>query len=433
VPVNASPGGVRRLAAGDVCAELVGAELWHVSIGGREVIRRLFVAVREDDWSTSVARPVGLSVREDANAFRVTLDAVNDTRTGPFPWSATIVGGAGSMRFELRGRAAPPLVVNRVGICVLHPEDSCRGRDYTITSPTGKVTNGRLPRGLLPQRIDADGLDWSAITEIQRLCLGQPDGGLVDFRFTGGPFAFEDQRNYADVTYKSCTQDPPVLPIVFRRRTELREGVEVRRVGGRRRRLVAGSAAVVCVGPTHGAPLPPVGMRLDATRPLDAAGTALLARVRPRFLRATAVDAREVSAAALAGVPLELELAAGVDEANDAARLEALRALPRGMLLRTFVRGDHGEPSPSAAARARSPRALGGGGRGRARRSHLLPTRPARQRHRLVDREPSSARQRRPHTDGERTVRRDGAGVRPPLGGSPGTLPVAVAGRRWSR
>jgi len=42
----------RQLTAGSLSAHLVGADLWRIRIRGREVVRRLYVAVREPDWGT---------------------------------------------------------------------------------------------------------------------------------------------------------------------------------------------------------------------------------------------------------------------------------------------------------------------------------------------------------------------------------------------
>ena len=332
----------RLLSAGDVSAELIGSELWHVAIRGQEVVRRIYVAVREEDWGTSLGRVDAITVTQEPDAFRAHLRVVTECRTGRFDWEGVIVGGGEALSFEMRGRALAPLVANRVGICVLHPADTCRGREFAIVGPTGTVTRGRFPVGVMPQRIDHDGLDWSPITDIQELHLSQRDSGRLEFRFDGGPFAFEDQRNYADVTYKSCTQDPPVLPRVFDRPTEIREGVTVTRRGGVRRRVTPADVTVR-VDARELPSLPPIGMRFDASHPLDAPAQSILDAVRPRFLRAICADAREIAAAAVPGIPLEIELV-GRDE--DPAQLDALRSLPRGLLLRTLVRDHHSGRAP---------------------------------------------------------------------------------------
>src|SRR5215210_7425435 len=80
----------RTLRAGPVTATLEGGDLRYVKVGGREVIRRLYVGVRNQNWDTIPARYSDYQVSEDGGGFQVSFTAEHDNGDMAFTWQGVI-------------------------------------------------------------------------------------------------------------------------------------------------------------------------------------------------------------------------------------------------------------------------------------------------------------------------------------------------------
>jgi hypothetical protein len=140
----------RTLRAGILTARLEGSDLRYVKVGGLEVIRRLYVAVRDSGWNTIPGEVADFEVRERDDRFSVTWSQRHRAADVDFAWHGEIEGRAdGALVYAMSGEAGGEFAYNRIGICVLHPREAA-GAPYRAWTPLGEL-EGRLPREIGPQ------------------------------------------------------------------------------------------------------------------------------------------------------------------------------------------------------------------------------------------------------------------------------------------
>jgi hypothetical protein len=177
--------------------------LRYIRLGEQEVIRRIYVAVRDPDWNTIPATLANVQITREAAHFTIEFDA--EHRQGPvdFAWHGTIAGATdGTITFSMDGQARATFLRNRIGYCVLHPPRECAGQPCAVEHSDGSVEQGIFPQLIAPHQ---PFFDMRAIGhDIQ-------PGLTADVRFAGDSFEMEDQRNWTDDSYKTyCT--PLALP-----------------------------------------------------------------------------------------------------------------------------------------------------------------------------------------------------------------------------
>ena len=184
---------------------LDGVDLRYVKLGEVELVRRIYAAVRDQNWNTipGVAVNSELDVREDGFDVRFDVRHANDELD--FSWQGTISGTAdGRVSFSLDGRAGRDFPYNRIGFCVLHPWRETAGARYRGETPDGPI-EGQFPLSVGPQDF-VDGLYVSLFPAVSRLELDVAEGITALFEFEGDLFECEDQRNWTDASFKTyCT------------------------------------------------------------------------------------------------------------------------------------------------------------------------------------------------------------------------------------
>jgi D-apionolactonase len=182
------------LRAGPLSLVFENGDLRYVRLGDREVLRRVYVAVRDRNWNTIAARITSLQVEPAADSFRITFDCRNQEGEIDFAWRGTIVGQAdGRLTYEMAGEARSSFWRNRIGICVLHPA-ACAGARYVVEHPDGSTERGTLPRAISPHQPAVD---------IQAFTHEVTPNVRAEVRFAGEVFEMEDQRNWTDASYKT--------------------------------------------------------------------------------------------------------------------------------------------------------------------------------------------------------------------------------------
>jgi hypothetical protein len=88
---------------------------------------------------------------------------------------------------------------NRIGICVLLP-GNLAGRPYAADSAGGHA-QGRLPSSVGPQIIE-DGRIHALMPPFSNFAIHMTGGIGMSLAFTGDEFEIEDQRNWADASFK---------------------------------------------------------------------------------------------------------------------------------------------------------------------------------------------------------------------------------------
>jgi hypothetical protein len=369
------------LRAGPLAVEFEGGDLRYLRLGEKELVRRVYVAIRDHNWNTIPGVISDLSISALADSFTIAF-AVSH-RAGPlqFSWRGTITGdSAGLIRVAMDGVAGSAFRYCRIGFCVLHPIREYAGRPYRAQTPAGPVT-GELPLLIGPQLVEG-GFEAPLFPSFSRLAVPLEGGPEVAHEFEGELFEMEDQRNWTDGSFKTyCTPLALGYPKQAEAGQTFRQAVIIRAAPLPATADPAGvqhpdAVTRLTLGPSLGHGLPAIGFGIGAGSGPDGAlspsEAALLAGARPAHLRAEVrfreTGWRESLERALAvarqvGTRLELALFLDGDAAAASASLASLTARLAGApLARVLVFHE-----PEAAQAATAPqwvqaarRALGG-------------------------------------------------------------------------
>jgi hypothetical protein len=281
-----SDGAPAVVRAGPLTAILHGADLRWVRWDGVEVVRRLGFAARDPGWGTvaAVAADVTLEARDDD--FTVRVDARHVGAALDLRWTGTITADAsGTLTYAVRWTAAGPFAYNRIGLVALLPPATVAGRAYVIDGPAGRA-HGAFPHAIAPQPFN--GKHYVGLAPpMTTLAIDLPLG-TAQLTFTGEPFELEDQRNWADDSFKAYGT-PLSVPLprhaVGGDAVEQSVALRVAPAAGRPRRAGAmparAPAPTLRVGGRTGAAVGALGTAVAA-----ATASATVSPLAPAFLRA---------------------------------------------------------------------------------------------------------------------------------------------------
>lgn len=288
------------LRAGPLTLGFLEGDLRKVCLGGLEVARRIYFALRDRNWLTIPGTIENLRLRERGRAFEITYRSVHLAPPIDFRWEARIRGDEpGVIRFEAQGRAYTDFLRNRIGLCVHHPLRECAGLRVRING-----REGQFPRLVSPHQ---------PLTGFQRLRYTLLPGLDVEFRFEGETFETEDHRNWGDANYK--TYGTPLalpFPVLVRRGSELRQAVTIR-LEGRVPEHLPERHETGLVLPSAWRPLPPIGFCYSPGR--------IPVELQPAHLRLD-MGASDT----LPQLPVPLELAVHLEAGQESQQLQALSA-----------------------------------------------------------------------------------------------------------
>jgi hypothetical protein len=345
-----APPALRRLRAGPVAALFDGTDLRRITVGGTEVVRRIYAAVRDVNWDTVIPERSAPTVDIREQQFTISYRASYRREELGLSAEVTIEGRPdGTLRFAFQGTADTDFPYCRIGICVLHPPTAA-GQPYRAESPDGTI-DGTLPLLIGPQWI-RDGRLHALFPPYRRLIIDMADGLQVDFLFEGDLFEMEDQRNWTDASFKTYSTPLALgFPHQARRGQTFRQWVEVRCLA-RIPTVTTGTLADRTTGPvtiTVGQPrrtgLPAIGLGTSSVaQALSERGVDLLRVVRPDHLRLEVrtgprrVEEPELRAALSTCERLNTGLEAVLFLDGDAhSELERLAAALRGAPVRRFL------------------------------------------------------------------------------------------------
>ncbi len=244
-------------------------------IGGVDVLRACYPALRDARWATLPARVRWLERRIGARSFDLRLVATHGGARPSFEWRLALRGAADGSRFTYAatGRALRDLVANRAGFCVLHGA-AYAGKACLVEHADGDRRRGRFPAAISPHQ------PFLAV----RALTHRPRPGLaVTVRLEGDTFEMEDQRNWTDASFKTYCR-PLALPRPFALRAgdTITQSVELRLSGSPKARshrprrettlrLAARAHRPIALGLAHppGPPLGPAARRELAASWLD--------------------------------------------------------------------------------------------------------------------------------------------------------------------
>lgn len=308
---------MQELRAGPVTLLVDGVDLRYLRIGGTELVRRVYAAVRDVDWDTVPGAISNFRVEQGERSFRIEFDARHTRPDIDLSWHGRISGDeSGRVEYVFDGRAESTCRYARIGICVHHPWRETAGAPFSAHTADGTI-EGVFPDLIGPQPFD--GLDGVPLfPSFDRLEVSLATGGRLLLEFEGGLWEVEDHRNWTDANFKtytaplsSGTPAPLETGEVFRQRVVVTPlDVASHDPPARPVRLT--------IGQPTGTRVSPVGLEQDRDRhELDDHERSLLTLLAPAHLRVEirldrddwqqALAAAQKTAAAL-GSQLELSL-----------------------------------------------------------------------------------------------------------------------------
>lgn len=183
------------LHAGRLSLSHCNGELRNCIAGNTELVRRIYVAVRDKYWNT--VRPVvaNLRMRRGRNSFSIRFDCIHRRDGIDFVWHASIEGGeTGAVSFSLDGTARSSFETNRIGFCVLLPLEGCLGKPCEVEKIDGTRIGARFPGETISPH--------QPFATMRALFLAFAGGVSSEIRFEGDTFEMEDQRNWTDASFK---------------------------------------------------------------------------------------------------------------------------------------------------------------------------------------------------------------------------------------
>ena len=188
----------RYLNAGPVRLKLADGELRYLRVNGREVLRRVYFAVRDARWDTVPSNFEVTDVRSRAGKFTVKLRARCLNEIADIAWHGRIEGRAdGSITLEVEWEPRAESEYPRIGICVLYGAEALAGRDFESVRADGKRNHQSFPRLISPYQF-AKG--FTSLHTTTREQVG------VTIEVPGTQMDMEDQRNYGDSSYKAFVE-----------------------------------------------------------------------------------------------------------------------------------------------------------------------------------------------------------------------------------
>ncbi|WP_373549633.1 hypothetical protein [Haliscomenobacter sp.] len=170
-------------------------KLRYLSVGNCEVLRMIYPAIRDQYWRTAPAQILSEKIQIEAQSFSIEYTARYQLEAVDFQAHYVFEGDAeGRLSVTMRGEALSDFQRNRIGLCVLHPIDSCMGKPVSIIHPDGSREASTFPILIGPHQpfIGVQGMEWSPAPGLQ-----------VQLHFEGEIFETEDQRNWTDGSYKT--------------------------------------------------------------------------------------------------------------------------------------------------------------------------------------------------------------------------------------
>ncbi len=188
----------KPLRAGPLSLVYEEGDLRYIRLGDREVLRRVYVAVRDRNWGTVPPRLSNVQMDIGEDSFRIAYDVEHRQGDIDFFWKGTITGRVdGTITFAMDGVARSTFWRNRIGFCVLHPIRECAGAPCKIEHVDGTVEEETFPKYISPHQ---------PFFDIRAISHEVMPGIWAEVRFAGDVFEMEDQRNWTDTSYKTyCT------------------------------------------------------------------------------------------------------------------------------------------------------------------------------------------------------------------------------------
>lgn len=196
----------KTLHAGPASLIYEAGSLIKISAGGHEVIRKIYIALRDHNWATIVPTITDEKIDVQPDSFRISYKSVFKEGLIHLSAHVTITGNStGQIVFEFVGEVLSEFLTNRTGFCVLHPVSGNVGKPCAVTHNNGKQQVLYFPENISPHQPmkNISAMEWKVDENL--------DAAL---HFYGEVSEMEDQRNWTDDTFKTYCR-PLSLPFPY--------------------------------------------------------------------------------------------------------------------------------------------------------------------------------------------------------------------------
>ena len=184
----------RRLVAGPLSAVLEDGNLRDIRFEGIEIVRAINYLARDESWGTFKPTLSNLSIAVDETSFSVDYDGLCGEPGRGFSYTMRIRGDAsGRLTMEADGTALADFLTNRTGFVILHASEAAGARMQLTHS------DGAREQSFFPNLISAD----QPALDIRAMTHEAAPGLTCTVEMEGDAFEMEDQRNWADASFKT--------------------------------------------------------------------------------------------------------------------------------------------------------------------------------------------------------------------------------------
>lgn len=192
------------LRAGPLTMIYENGDLRYIKLGEKEIVRRLYVAIRDRNWGTAANVLSNVQIHVEEDAFQISYDCTNKILDIDFVWHGELRGDAtGTITCAMNGKARSTFLRNRIGFCLLHPH-AIAGVNAQIEHVDEYSEASLFPIHIAPQQvIDGEIKPVAPFNEMRAVAHEIVPGVWAEVRFGGEIFEMEDQRNWTDASYKT--------------------------------------------------------------------------------------------------------------------------------------------------------------------------------------------------------------------------------------
>lgn len=192
------------LRAGPLTMIYENGDLRYIKLGEKEIVRRLYVAIRDRNWGTAANVLSNVQIHVEEDAFRISYDCTNKILDIDFVWHGELRGDAtGMITCAMNGKARATFLRNRIGFCLLHPS-AIAGVNAQIEHVDEYSEASQFPIHIAPQQvIDGEIKPVAPFNEMRAVAHEIVPGVWAEVRFVGEIFEMEDQRNWTDASCKT--------------------------------------------------------------------------------------------------------------------------------------------------------------------------------------------------------------------------------------
>ena len=169
---------------------------------GRQILRRIFVTVRDGDWQE--VAPIRWEIDERGSTTHILARHRSDRVDFEWEGKLQVSEDLRELNFDFAGKVVRDMDVCRLGLIVLHPVELIVGARLTAMGPQG-AQQVSVSRRIHPQPM-VDGVPGAMTEPFSSLFIEREDFGRLELHFFGELFEMEDQRNWGDASFKTyCT------------------------------------------------------------------------------------------------------------------------------------------------------------------------------------------------------------------------------------